>query len=257
MARRDHAADGHRHRHRAAGGRNGLVAHAGEQPFGRHRQFVGGAAGQDDAEFVAGEAAEMILAAQPRADALGDLGDHLVGGVEAVGFVEPAEMVDGDQQEAAGAAEAQRRVERGAKHLGQLRAVHLAGERIVFGELDELTLAFVARVDRAHHAVRAQRLAVGPGKPAAGILQPDLFAAVGVLEGVLHLIGNAGAAVALAAVGDRVAGGCARLRPRRTRHRRGRWRSRRSRRRARQRHCRSSSARRCPAAIHRRPRRSK
>ena len=43
----------------------------------------------------------MILAAQTRTDALGDLRDHVLGGVEAVGFVEPAEMIDGDQQEPA------------------------------------------------------------------------------------------------------------------------------------------------------------
>ena len=57
-------------------------------------QFVGRAVVEDDAELVAGEAAEMILAAQLRADALGDLRDHLVGDVEAVGFVDAAEIVD-------------------------------------------------------------------------------------------------------------------------------------------------------------------
>ena len=176
VARRGHAADGHRHRHRAGGGRDGLVAHAGEQPLGGDRQFVGGAARQDDAELVAGEAAEMVLAAQPRADALGDLGDHLLGGVEAVGFVEAAEMIDRHQQEAAGAAEAHRRFERGGERLGELRAVHLAGERIEFGELDEPLLALVPRIDRAHHAMRAQRLAVGTGEPAAGVFQPGLLA---------------------------------------------------------------------------------
>ncbi len=46
-------------------------------------------------------AAEMVLAAQARADALGDLRDHLLGDIEAIGLVEPAEMVDGDQQKAA------------------------------------------------------------------------------------------------------------------------------------------------------------
>ena len=80
-------------------GRNGFVAHAGEQPVGGDRQFIGGAIGQDDAEFVAGETAEKILAAQARADALGDLRDHILGDIEAIGFVEVGEMIDGDQEE--------------------------------------------------------------------------------------------------------------------------------------------------------------
>ena len=44
----------------------------------------------------------MILAAHMRADALGDRGDHLVGDVEAIGFVDAAEIVDRYQEEAAG-----------------------------------------------------------------------------------------------------------------------------------------------------------
>ena len=58
----------------------------------------------------------------------------------------------------------------------------------------ELGFALMALGDRAHDAVRAQRLAVGTGEPAAGILQPDFL--VAALEGVLHLIGNAAAGVA-------------------------------------------------------------
>ena len=134
VTRRGHAADGYRHSHRAGSGRDGFVAHAGEQPLGGDRQFVRRATGQDDAELVAGEAAEIILAAQARADALGDLRDHLLGDVEAVGFVEIAEMIDGDQQEAARGAEAHRLVKLRAEHLGEMQAVHFAGQWIELGE---------------------------------------------------------------------------------------------------------------------------
>ena len=72
---------------------------------------------QDQAEFVAGEHAEMIGAAHLRADAFCDLRDGLVGDGEAIGFVEMAEIVDRDQQEAAGAAEADRFIERGVQRL--------------------------------------------------------------------------------------------------------------------------------------------
>ena len=106
VTRRGHAADGHGHRGGAGGGHDRLVAHAGQQAVGGDRQFVGRATRQHDAELVAGEAAEIILAAQARAKALGDLRDHFLGDVEAIGLVEAAEMIDGHQQEAARTAEA-------------------------------------------------------------------------------------------------------------------------------------------------------
>ena len=152
-------------------------------------QFFRRAAGQQHAEFVAREAAEIILAAQTRADALGDLRDHLLGGVEAVSFVEIAEMVDGDQQEAARGAEAYRLVELLAEHLGEVQAVHFAGQRIEFGKLQQFALARVALADRAQDAMRPHRLAVGAGEPASGIFQPDFL--VTAPEGVLHLVGDA------------------------------------------------------------------
>ena len=64
-------------------------------------------------------------------------------------------------------------LERGFEHLGQVPAVHLAGERVEAREIGEPLLALVALVDRAHDAVRARRLAVGAGEPAAGILDPE------------------------------------------------------------------------------------
>ena len=112
-------------------------------------------------------------------------------------------MVDGDQQEAQRAAEAHRIVELGAEHLGQVRAVHLPGQGIEFRELDERAFAFMAFGDHAHDAERAHRLAVRPGEPAAGVLQPDCLAAAAP-KAVLHLIGNAAAGVALTGAGDRV-----------------------------------------------------
>ena len=53
-------------------------------------------------------------------------------------------------------------------------AVDFAGERIELRQLNELALALVPLVDGADDAMRARRLAVGTGKPAAGILDPEL-----------------------------------------------------------------------------------
>ena len=187
--------------------------------------------------------------------AFGKLGDHLLGDVEAIGFVEPAEMVDGDEQETAGGAETHGLIEDAAEHFDQMRAVHLAGQRVELRQLYELALALVPLVDGAHDAMGTLRLAVGPGEPAAGILDPDFFA-VGAAEGVFDLIGNAGAGIVLGAAGDRVETALPVRRLARAARRRGRRRSRPSlRRRARPRRCRSRRACRCRGAIRRRPRR--
>ena len=61
-----------------------LVADPGEHALGGDRHVVGRAVAQYQAEFVAGEAAERILAALSAAQALGHRSNHLVGDVEAV-----------------------------------------------------------------------------------------------------------------------------------------------------------------------------
>ena len=76
--------------------------------------------------------------------------------------------------------------------------------RIKLGELLELALTFVARVDRAHDPDRAQRLAVRTGEPAASILQPESLCRVAALERVLHLIGNAVAGIMLTGLLERI-----------------------------------------------------
>ena len=65
-----------------------------------------------DAEFVAGETAEAILGPHPGAQALGDGADHLVGDVVAIGLVDAREIVDRDQEEAAGLPRADRFLQR-------------------------------------------------------------------------------------------------------------------------------------------------
>ena len=108
---------------------------AGQQALGGDRHVVGRAVAQHEAELVAGIAAERILAAHPAAHALGDRADHLVGDVEAVGFVDAAEIVDRDQQEAAGRAESHRLLDRVFENLGELVPVQFAGEAVVAGEI--------------------------------------------------------------------------------------------------------------------------
>src|SRR6185312_871404 len=143
-------------------------------------------------------------------DALGKLGDHLLGDVEAIGLVEPAKMIDGDEEEPARGAKAHGFVEDAAEQLDEPRAVCLAGERIELRELDQLAFALVPRVDGADDAVRAGRLAVRAGEPAANVLDPDL-AAVVLPEGVFDLIGDAGAVVGRLALRHRIEAGLSRV----------------------------------------------
>ena len=69
VARHADCADRGRHRHRPGFGRHHLVANAGQKTLGRDVGVVDGAVLQDQAELVAGEPAEHVAAAQPRANA--------------------------------------------------------------------------------------------------------------------------------------------------------------------------------------------
>ena len=69
MARHADRADRCGDRDRAGFGRHHLVADAGQKPLGGDIGVVDGAVLQDHPELVAGEAAEHVAGAQPRADA--------------------------------------------------------------------------------------------------------------------------------------------------------------------------------------------
>ena len=116
---------------------------------------------------------EHVAAAQPGADAFSDFGDHGVRDVEAEGVVDARQMIDADQHEGAGRPEARGFLDRFRQRGDQMRAVEFAGQRIVPRQPHELFVAGVALIVDADDALRARRLAVGPGKPATGFLDPD------------------------------------------------------------------------------------
>ena len=173
MAGHGQSADRHRSGDRAGGGLHHLVADAGDQAVGGDQQIVRRAIVQHDAELVAGHAPEMILAAQLRVHALGDRGDDLVGDVEPVGLVDAAELIDRGQQESAGGAQLQGFLDGGLENLGQAVTVELAGQGVEARQLGQLLLALAALVDDAHHPIGERGLAVRPGEPPSGILDPD------------------------------------------------------------------------------------
>ena len=148
---------------------------------------------------------ERVLAAHAAAHAPGDRADHLVGDVETVGLVDAGEVVDGDQHEAARRAEPDRFVDGVFENLGQMMPVQFAGEAVVAGQIGEPAHMLVALVDDADEAVGAHRLAVGPGEPAADILDPEpgVRRRVGT-DAILNLIGDAAAVVALVRLHDDV-----------------------------------------------------
>ncbi|GCC46359.1 hypothetical protein chiPu_0030621, partial [Chiloscyllium punctatum] len=94
MARDGDGTDRCGHRYRAGPGRHHLVAHRGEEALGRDVGIVDGAVAQDQAELVAGEAAEHVAAAQPGANPLRHLGDDGVRDIEAESVVDPRQMID-------------------------------------------------------------------------------------------------------------------------------------------------------------------
>ena len=102
-----------------------------------------------------------------------DFGDHGVRDIEAEGVVDARQMIDADQHEGAGRAEARGLLDRFGERGDQMGAIEFAGQRIVPRQLQQLLVAGVAFIVDADDALRARRLAVGAGEPAAGLLDPD------------------------------------------------------------------------------------
>ena len=174
VARRDDATDGDRYGNRTCLGVHNTIANADQQPFGGNPDVVGTALLQHDAEFVAGVAAERVGAAHLGAQPLRDFRDHFVGNVIAVGFVDARQVVDRNEQEPARLLKLHRLVERLRQHRGQPPAVHLAGQRIELRQVRQMLFLGVTLVDDADNAMRAHRLAVRTGEPAADVFDPYL-----------------------------------------------------------------------------------
>ncbi len=204
MTRRGDTADRAGDRDRAGGRDHHIVADAAQKAFRRDPDFLRRAIAKDDAELVAREAAEAILRAHAPAQPLGDAADHLVGDIVAIGFVDAPQIVDRHQQKAAGRLRARGILQGLFELFGQMPAIDLAGERIEAREIGELLLVLVAIVDDADEAMRAQRLAVLVGEPAAGILDPELRRARAHAQRILDLIGDAAAAVGFLRMENRV-----------------------------------------------------
>src|ERR1700738_277933 len=82
-------------------------------------------------------------------------------------------MIDADQHEGAGCAEAARFLDRLGQRRHEMGAVELAGQRIVPRQFQELLVAGAALVVDADNALRAHRLAAGSGAPAPRFLAPQ------------------------------------------------------------------------------------
>ncbi|MGY2931632.1 hypothetical protein ACVWZ6_001234 [Bradyrhizobium sp. GM6.1] len=191
IARHADRADRGGDRHRSGFGRHHLVANAGEETFGSHVHVIDGAVLQDQAELVAGEAAEHVAAAQARANARGDVEDHGVGNVEAEGLVDTREMIDADQHEGRGRAETGRLLDGLGQRGDQMRAIELAGQRIEPGQLRQFLVAGMAFIVDADGADRTHRATVGAGEPAAGLLDPDHGIGGAHAHAVLDPVGRA------------------------------------------------------------------
>ena len=100
-------------------------------------------------------------------------------------------MVDPDQHEGAGRAEAGVLLDRLGERRDQMGAVELAGQGIVPRQPHELLVAGVALVVDSHDALRAPRPSVGAGKPDAGLLDPDHRHGGGGAHAVFDAVGHA------------------------------------------------------------------
>ncbi len=170
-----HADDANRrgHRDRAGFGRYHFVANGGQKPLGGDIHIVDRTVLQDQPEFIAGEPAEHVAAAQPRANAFAHFGNYRIGDIEAERVVDARQMIDADQHEGGGRAQARGFLDRLGQRCDQMRAIEFAGQRVVPRQSHELLVTGVAFVVDADNTLDARRLAVGTGEPAAGFLDPE------------------------------------------------------------------------------------
>ncbi len=128
---------------------------------------------QDDAELVAGDAADDVGGAQAARHALAGGDDHLVAGIEAVAVVDHREAVDRGDEEGAVALFGAGAVD-GLRQLGAERvAVEMTGELVAGRQIGEaLHLALLLGGD-AQHAGEFFGAAVGPRIAHADHGEPD------------------------------------------------------------------------------------
>ena len=82
-------------------------------------------------------------------------------------------MIDADQHEGASRPEAHGFLDRFRQRGDEMRAIEFTGQRVISRKPHELFVAGVTLVVDTDDALRARRLAVGPRKPATGLLDPD------------------------------------------------------------------------------------
>ena len=122
--------------------------------------------------------------------------NHLVGDVEAIGLVDPSQIVERHQDESAGPALPGCIRKSGFQHLGEVSAVHFASQRVEARQIGQLLFLLVPLVDDANHAVSTRGPATRVRIPAAGVLDPQLAVDAFRTDGILNLIGHAVAVVA-------------------------------------------------------------
>ena len=193
VARQADAADRHRGSHRAGFRGDDVPPDRGVEAFGGRAHVVLVAIAQNDAELVAGIAADGIAVAQFRPDPPPDGRKHLVGSIEIVGLVDGAEIVHRDDEEGDRTAQPLGGVERLAESGDQMATIEEAGQFVVARQEGAALLALGAFVDHPHHAAGADRPPGVAGIPASRILEDDAAArAVGPrIEGVLNLVEDA------------------------------------------------------------------
>ncbi len=171
--RQPHRADRARRRDLAAARVDDMAAHRAAQALGERRDLALGAILQDDAELVAGGAADDVGRAQRARQALADRDDHLVAGVEAIAVIDHREAVDRGDQEGAMALFGAGAVDRLGQLGAQRIAVEMAGQFVARRQIAQpLHLALLLGGD-ADDAGDAFGAAVGLGDPRAQQRQPD------------------------------------------------------------------------------------
>ena len=139
----------------AGAGFDAIGAHAATQPCRHHRDLAFPAVLEDDAELVAGDAADDVAAAQRAGKPFAHAHDHFLAGIEAEAVVDHGETVDRGHQEGAIAALILGALDRLRQLFAQRVAVEMAGQFVAGGEIGKTAHLAYAFGGFAHHADQA------------------------------------------------------------------------------------------------------
>src|SRR5215813_5211882 len=153
-------------------GNDRSLAHRLQDAFGGPRHLPFRALAEHDTEAIGTDAADDVAGAQAAVEALADLDEHGVAGLVAEAVVDLGELVDADDEIAAGNVGAAAVGNGVLERLAQPHLVEVAGQVVEARQPLEAGLVLLARIDEAQAADHAIRRCGGGALGGAAVVDP-------------------------------------------------------------------------------------